>query len=752
MLGASALWLICGPSVHAQEQARPATTHEGQPAARPQGAPPPGEPPLGVAPATGTGELEEIVVTAQRRAENLQKIPIAITAISGDELASKARSSVDSALQDIPAVQVQAGAQGSQVYIRGVGTNGDPNSIDTDIAVFFDNVYTGRNEQLGAGLYDISRVEVLRGPQGTLYGRNAVGGTINVISNSPVQEYGGAVNLQVGDYGLRHVDAAVNVPVDETLAVRLAALRETKDGYYSNGGGATDVTGLRLKGLWKPTPALSLLGVVDYQHITGLGATTVSVSNFEAGHPWTAEEGFEDRLNYRFLTTSVQMDYDFDWATLTVIPAYSYSDRYIFTDLISGSRAVGDYQEKQYTGEIRLASPSDSAVKWQVGAYGLRSTNLNLVAPSAGTTSTTGYTAYYHNPPTTSYSVFGQATYPVTDSLRLTAGLRYTDDKKGYAYGIRSSYTLPGTSTYYDSGLLTTPDEKDSGVTYKAGVEYDLTADSMVYAQVATGFKAGGYNTSQLPPQTYEPEKLTAYEVGAKNRFLDNRLEVNAEAYYYDYKNYQLQYPLFGAGQDINTLYSLLLSQYGASTALTYANAHGLCGTSACTLASPPGQFTQPVANADTGTSYGADLEAKYRLTPHDEITLSIAYMHARYGNVAAVSDISGTQVASAPTWSGVIGYEHSWDLAGGLLTVRGESKLSTGYVTTTSLSFPHHWQPGYSRSDAYVSYVFPDDRYTIGAFVHNIEDRAQVTAAFPNSRLLVTTPRTFGFTASAKF
>jgi len=165
-------------------------------------------------PAANGDSLQEVVVTAEKRMENAQTTAIAITAISGDDIAAHAENQLDTTLRDVPSLQVQSTPQGGEIYIRGVGANGDSNFIDPSVALSFDGVYSGRSERLAAALYDINRIEVLRGPQGTIYGRDADGGAVNVISNGPIiGDSESRINLQVGNYNLAHIDAAQNIPL-----------------------------------------------------------------------------------------------------------------------------------------------------------------------------------------------------------------------------------------------------------------------------------------------------------------------------------------------------------------------------------------------------------------------------------------------------------------------------------------------------------------------------------------------------------
>ncbi|MGC4091979.1 MAG: TonB-dependent receptor [Polyangiaceae bacterium] len=324
-----------------------------------------------------------------------------------------------------------------------------------------------------------------------------------------------------------------------------------------------------------------------------------------------------------------------------------------------------------------------------------------------------------------------------------------------------------------DTGVTYT-NSSYSAVTWKAGVEYDLAPQSMLYADVSTGYKAGGFSISgaQIP---YDPEYLTSYNLGIKNRFLDNTLQVNANAYYYVFEDYQISTgnvtgasmacdPAFTPGVNYTTL--------------------GICApavNTATSTAIPALSAQQWTFNGGTGKTYGVEVETQWLFTPTNKLDLSVSYLHARYGRVDTkvnyALDALSYQVASdAPEWSGNIGLEHYFRFAnGGQLTLRGESKLSTWYwnsvirVDSNSNVQPQAngvlypllnngytsssaYQPGYTRSNAYLTYAFPDQHWTLTGWVKNIENKAQKTNAFPRNRVWLSDPQTYGVNISARF
>jgi iron complex outermembrane recepter protein len=717
--------------------------------------------------AASSDALEEVIVTAEKRTEDVQKTAIAITTISGEDIAKHAENELDTALRDVPSLQVQSTPQGGEIYIRGVGANGDSNYIDPSVALSFDGVYSGRSERLAAALYDINHIEVLRGPQGTIYGRDADGGAVNVVSNGPViGSDESRVNVQAGNYALVHVDAAQNIAVNDQLAFRIAAEREDRHGYFTNDGYASHVGGFRIKGLYLPTENLSIELLYDYSHQTGHWATTVAADGPFAGPPpfvfnstsdycagpnggwlnaqpnnrWYVDPCHPaDTIDYKFETAALQLVYKMPWATLTVIPTYTHDSRSDLTNLVvgddpffGGALAPNFDAEDQKTGEVRLSSPESSSVKWVVGYYYLWTNNG---ATFSGTTPFTGTvggantnlfnTTDLDSPATISKAPFGQVTYPLTDTFRVTGGVRYTQDSKSEAVNV-VSVAVPG----YNSGVEVAS-LKSSATTYKAGVEFDAAKDSMLYAQVSSGYKAGGFDTTATPPTSYQPEHVRAYEVGSKNRFLDGSLQINADVYYYQYSDLQVQY-----STSLTAFLPIPAAYIPAGAVYSY--------------------FQQFVANGGAGINKGAELELRYRFTPSDEVGIIGTYTDAHYGNFTEpqLAGLNGERIAATPENTAILNYQHDWLLAGGKLSAQADTKLSSSYFSSVNNRTVNSYgfQPAYTRSDASVVYQAAK-LWSVSGWVKNLENKGQLQYGdFPLSRVVVNFPRTYGFNASLRF
>jgi len=298
-----------------------------------------------------------------------------------------------------------------------------------------------------------------------------------------------------------------------------------------------------------------------------------------------------------------------------------------------------------------------------------------------------------------------------------------------YRYGnsqVPVSHELYDGDSIYDSGWQTFSKSVKS-TTYKAGVEFDVAENSMLYAQLATGFKQGGLNMG-APPTEFKPEELVAYEFGSKNRFMDNRMQLNLEVFYYNYEQMQAQMP------------------------------------SMANIASTGGQgMIMAILNAESGKLKGLDLEMNYLLSQNDLVIFSGSFLSSELGRfiipgpnpfgLAADFDMTGRQMSSSPKWAFTLGYEHSWMLENGAtVTGKFDTKISDGYYRTLEQWLPYAWNDGYHRSNANVTYKSADNKWSTSVWINNIENGAQYSWAAPFYRIQIKPPRTFGVTVSAKY
>ncbi|CAM4187436.1 TonB-denpendent receptor [Novosphingobium lubricantis] len=714
---------------------------------------------------TGADEagIQDIVVTAQRRDENLQKAAVAVSVVSGDALTRAGVSTAQDLTKLVPALQLSSvGGGGTQVTIRGVGNFAGNAFAEPAVAVNMDGVYLARSSGPNGLYYDLERVEVLKGPQGTLYGRNATAGAINIIARKPQREFGGQGSFEYGNFNKWRGELALNLPVTDYAALRVAGVISRHDGYYKDGYNDDKTEAVRAQLLLDSGGSVTVLLAGDYSHVGGQGPTgvvaltktgfTVSdpyvgpsldgsnailtgVSNFLTSGanpnllPKFKNDGFIDIANWGISAT---INYDLGGAQLTVIPAYRNSKSH-YLHYNAGFPVRSDEYSEATSVEARLASTDKgAALQWLLGAYYFHEAIDFDLRPFQGV-------AYGVTQPilgTRSLAAFGQLTYSVADNVRLTGGLRYTDEKKDMD-GQLGNGPGPGFPVAF---VPLTGKISDSSVTWKAGIEFDVAPASMLYANVGTGFKAGGFFASQAP-NTSRPEKITAYTIGSKNRFFGNTLQLNAEGFYWKYKDKQVTH--------IGPI--------------------------------RPGGFNLITENAGAAEIYGAEVELLWQPTNADRLSANAQYLHSKYnsfvytqtiltgpaqtacaitpiaGQPAVSVDCSGRVLPRAPKWTVNLSYQHSFDIgsAGGV-----DAQVGTRIESETVLGEEYlagQYQKGYTLSNASLTWHDADNRYYVSAYVDNIEDETVKTMSFvqPVVGLPLTAlgaPRTYGVRAGFKF
>jgi iron complex outermembrane recepter protein len=746
-----------------------------------------------VAPAAesaGAAALEEIVVTAQRREENLQHAAIAVTAITGSLMSDANAIRVQDLTQLVPSLQVSTAAGPYPLfYLRGVGNfNGNAFS-DAAIAFNVDGVYISRPSSTSGTFYDLDRIEVLKGPQGTLYGRNATGGAINVITNKPADELSGQATIDFGNYGAKNFNGVLNVPLSQTVAARLAVQSTQHDGYLSDGTDDDKGRAARLQVKFTPNDALSIDTSADYYHQGGKGpSSTVIESNgsFVDGNPrigntsapinalysqtfyFLAGNTFGPLLDKALvvspLPASVHQDNDFwglsaaanwktDAGTLTVIPAYRHG-KLDYASTAPGFLIDQRETDKQASVEARFASNTNQPLTYLAGIYYLdEKIDGNAIYDQQYNQSTQAYDLS-----TKSYAAFGRLGYAISDTFRLTGGIRYTDDKKSMNGALNASAVIcPGSFIPPPFGpqfcfggvgqavvpslpIHISPSNSWKETTWRGGVEYDVTPASLLYATVETGFKAGGFFFSHDAP-VYQPEKITAYSVGSKNRLLDNRLQLNAEVYYWLYKGQQIS----EIGQD--------------ST----------------------GTVIFPTSNVGKSTLKGVELEGQYLITATTLFMADLELLDARYNDYVYTAPNFGVPPTTACPYTTLAGGKYQINCSGqippqspkrsfnfglqqtfpiGNSSIVADARTHYQSATLTGLEFAAiEMQGSYWMSDATLGYHAPKDRWDVTGYVNNISNRTVIQGTFPHplagfslEAATLRPPRTYGVRLGVKF
>ncbi len=704
-------------------------------------------------------KLEEIVITAQKREEYLQKAPLQVIAVTGDELQRAGITDAQGLTDVVPGLEVGSLGSTTTFTIRGVTTNTDPNLGDSPTAFHIDGIYQGRPAAASGLFYDVARVEVLSGPQGTLYGKDSTGGTINVITNKPSLSADSAeVTQEFGSYYLYRTFGVVNVPVDPDLAFRVAFQTQKHAGYLASGyNDADDIAG-RVHLLWRPSDDFNALFTQDYFHQGGVGNGQIPIpqpGDYWARDPWSIKDtelqaegaaGFRGRSNNVSAQTSLELAWDTAIGSLISVSAYHHL-HLDSTSFLNGTPSLQQETDSEISQEIRLASRTDANIKWVVGAYYHRENQTNDLYFYNQAGPGTDSVQLFPKIDTPSYALFGQVTYSIRPSLRVTFGLRGNNDRKTIngtivqaAYPVDFTQNPPAVDR--TATPVITPQASPNGsltgrrLTWRFGMDKDLTDSSLLFFNVSTGYKQGGLDAAQPPNNIYRPETINAYEIGSKNRFLNDRLQVNWDVYLYEYKNYQVDQLEYFPGENGPVF----------------------------------GDF---ISNAANARHKGMELETQALLTRHDTLALNVSYLSAVFQNFQypapvdpaappqttfAYEDLSGYTEFSAPRWTGTLKYQHTWEMPRDAQLALFLLSHAESFYWLTPDHRPDSRQPGYSRSQVGLQYSSPAGKYTVQAYVHNLENRAvynNYTFQGPppaHNYASIDPPRTYGVTLQVKF
>jgi iron complex outermembrane receptor protein len=665
--------------------------------------------------AESADQLQEIVVTAEKRSENVQKAPATVSVVSGEELVTRGVGDISQATQLFPSVKFGQISGTTHMYIRGIGAEQDRASIDPLSAMTENGIVLPR-EVTGNNLFDVSAIEVLPGPQSTLYGTSAAGGIVSVVDNRPTKTQEGYAVLETGNFDYKHVMAAQNMPLSDELSLRAAFDAGYHDGYMTSGADAEDEIGARISALYQPNADFTAYLWYSYNHTGGQPANTVTLTAnhvfADPKHPWNdyscTDSGAGAPLGANpncdpFYIGQQSQDFhtnmlggQFDWhltgMTLSMIPGalVDGGTTLQYFSPFPNYQVIGNHQ---YSDELRITSDSEKPFKWLGGLYFYQAREYQFF--SVNNTLLQNINRLAGNPELNNedrtYAAFGQLTYSITDNFRVTGGLRYSSNHK--------EATGCNCGAGGGEGVYFTFDHTWPRLDWKVGVEADIGSSGLWYATVQTGYNNGAYqyfNTSGLlgpqnagPAPLVEPSKLVSYSTGTKFRFLDNRLEVNNEIYFYNYKD-------------------LLIAPFDDN----------------------PAHYGNTFYNADKTEIYGDELDIKFLLTANDQVHLNFNYNHARatdfiVGNPPV--NYGGLQLIEAPDVIGNIGFKHTWALGNGAgLDLNADTHYENGFWGTFDHAPTTH-QPAFSMTDASLTYRAASGKWNVSVWGKNLENSAVI-------------------------
>lgn len=702
--------------------------------------------------------LEEITVTAQKRNENQQKVAISMETLSGEDINKMGQNDIEEILTNVSSVLINKASDGLRVSIRGLSQDqGVFNNVQAStptVAVNKDGVYTNRSNS-GQGLYDIERVEVLFGPQSTMYASSSPGGVVNIITSDPkTDRYSGSASVEYGSFNLLHTSGAANVPVTDTFALRAAFSSSVRDGYLSNGEDDEDSKSARLKALYQPSENFSIVFTGEYERVGGLGIGGVEAfGDQDDVDPWTAANDatgipkVEDQKKF-----SAKINWDIDKiGTLTITPSYSErenSNSSIMTMMGTTNKTVNNGTGYEEGVEMRMTSAEDFFFKWIVGFnyYKSKDESESLTYEQGDDDEDVADSMGYRYNNQESKALYTNVTYPITEDFRVTGGIRLNwDENDSY------NYEEPGKggADYTEEVALQKYDSPD----YKLGIEYDLAENSMLYSDYSTSYRSQGmsFNDDGVLP----PEELDAYTLGIKNRFLNNRLQLNASVYLYDYVNFMASDSMVSTISDDN---GNGIWDEGETTVVEDVNA-------------------KQVGDARI---YGVDLQTTTLLTAKDKLDVSVSYMKKYFTelsfdyyditNYLGIEDenYKDVEMTNAPNWTINAGYSHDFTFQNGAtLTTKLDARYQSSYKLrwkdkTVSLDMntlevtivdqsETRIQEGHHISNFTVIYNNPGGEWTLTGYVKNMEDYA-VKRSYIMDNMIIGPPRTFGAVLSVRF
>jgi iron complex outermembrane recepter protein len=694
------------------------------------------------APTASTGDaLQEIVVTAQHKEENAQSTPIAMSVYTSDAVKENNIVDISSLSTFAPDVNFSTSEGSPIVTIRGVSSLDVTENGDPAVAINTDGFYVNRPYALDATIYDIDRIEVLRGPQGTLNGRNAVGGAINIITAQPTNTFAAYTSISYGNYNALSVQGMINLPISDTVQLRAAFLSVSHDGYRNNSpqpdADDADNKSGRVELAFEPIENFRGLITMQFTKEGGYGDALQNIAyvytptgaldhNPPAGiNPYTFPIATTPSLSLDDRLTRINLSYDLGSVVVTALGGFDHMEWHHASDESStvADPPVSSFIQNEYpntfNGELRAASKSDSPLQWQVGTFYFRE-NSHLVSYGGIPTVDDTYSAFFgyvYSTRSRSAAGYGQASYQLTTDLKLTAGVRYTSDFKGETGYYGDLAAGPSSGFSYQSGGASS-----DKTTYHLALDYSATEKNLLYAKVDTGYKAGGFNFGGAP---YNPETVTSFEVGSKNRFFDDTLQWNIAIF------------------DEND---------NAQQVATYATPAG---------GGPAEELTE---NAGKSKIRGVETDFIYNAPLLGTLNATVDYLRARYTDFLSVADpsdptlsgnvqLAGNTPPQAPTWTAQLGLEHHWPGFNGTVTGRIQTKIQSS-SNFSFYNYPDTAQSSYTMSDAFLSYAptaaAGSVHWKVTAYVKNLENSAVFSTAQEDQYAYAYTyqwfpPRTYG-------
>lgn len=719
--------------------------------------------------ATDQNAIDDIVVTAQKREQSVQSVPIAITAASGEELRARNITDVQRLVQIAPGVIFSSANSQARISIRGIsydGLGGSP--AEARVAYHLDGVYLARTSEILSTFYDIDRIEVLRGPQGTLFGRNAIAGSVSVLTRNPTNQGEGYLEADVGNYNHVRLQGAVGGPIADGVSARISFLTQDRSGYDYNVTNKTDINDLRTRAVraklkFEPTSALTITLSADYYHEKdkqgqlllgyynpGLVAPAVALGGtVKDGNPRHDFANDTPTTKRNFYGFSANINWDLgDRLDLVSVTGYRHTENTVTVDVDSSSLAAirGDLFDRasQFSEELRLQKAFDRG-HVMVGAFYFTEkffTNqvypLDLSTALYGTAFQTPFTGFQADgiqiggtSKAVSWAAFAEGDYDLTNWLNLTVGARYGWERKRkineyFQFQVFDAAFNPIPFNPNDAVVPLSPIQNETNVYKDFSPKVTLTGkiddSKSVYATFSEGFRSGGYNLGYNTPGFF-PEKLTNYEIGFKTEFLDRKLRLNGSAFIYNYKDLQVN------------------------------KANSTVGNS--------------IQNAASARLKGVELE--FVAIPVDGLRLdgSVALLKSEFTDFTTFNssrpglgllDLTGNRLPQAPKYTASYGAQYTTTTSIGQLTFRAEGR-SISNVYFDQFNVVENSERAYSTFNAYINWKSNNAKLYGSLYIRNIGNVLAKNGSLVYSGITgfniagqYDPPRTFGATLGVRF
>ena len=698
-------------------------------------------------------QMEEILVTAQRREERAIDVPISVTAVTSDALRRNGITSTNDLTTVVPGLKMDRTGGYSQPAIRGISTQLTHPGSENNVAMYLDGIY--QPSQAGGifDLPDVSQVEVAKGPQGTLFGRNATGGAVLVSTRNPSQTTEGTIIAEYGSFNAMTFKGFVSGGLTDKVSGSIAGYYHNDDGYLRDIArkkdvGAIESSIVRGKLLYEATDKLSILAtayVSDRQDETAasgipLGGNTTAnvVPAFGIGTAVVPTKADQVAMNQDPVTTvkqlgaSLKITYDMEVGTITALTGYSDYDQevvldadYSYTQPVAGTNYFLDTPESAFSQEINFASEKFGRVSFVAGLFYWNSwgkydpirVQVNYGFP------TDVDIQIYSKQSAEAYAVYGEMNFDITDKWSVIAGLRYSDETRTLEGGkLGFPPNVPATG-----GYLWETERKDDGVTPRLSISYKPNEDANLYFTYSEGFKSGVFNTSATSPDepSVAPEEVKAYEIGFKQSL--NSLRYSMAAFYYDYQDMQVQ-----GFQEVN------------------------------------GVPLSVLQNAATAEIYGAEIEGVWQMTDSFEAQLGVAYTNAtfdeferasivvpvggNFGNTVIEQDVSGNDLVRAPRSTVNLTGLYNTTVMGGDLALSGTVYYSDKFYFENGNRI---YQPSFTTVNARAAWSPADSGFTFALLGKNLTDEETIQGAFIQSLadgVSYAAPRTWAIAVEYRF